>query len=82
MEKNYKIIHITCIILILIGTITAIAIKACMFKACLLSPALDLWTTAVAVAIFLACLSGAILLFLVVALLKMIEEYINIEREE
>ena len=82
MQTNYKIIKITAIFLICMGAIAAILIKMSMFEASLLSPALHLWSTAIAAMIFLACLLSAILLFLVISFLEMTEEYINDKKEE
>ena len=82
LSKLYKITHYLGVFLMVMGVISGIAIKVLSYKASLLSPAFNSWSTAVAFLVFFACFLSGLLLFLVKALLKMMEkEFVEKEGE-
>lgn len=78
MTWLYRLTRILGSLLIVVGVCLAVFVKFAMADASKIYPIIGLWATSVAVLIFLVYLFSGLFLFLIVELLKMIEE--NVEK--
>lgn len=78
MTWLYKLTRILGSLLIIVGFCLGVFVKFAMAEASQIYPIIGLWSTAVAVLVFLTYLFSGLFLFLIVELLKTIEK--NVEK--